>query len=420
MRDRFFKGLGVILSVLLVAVFSLLSLKPTSAENSRVITIYYDGKEQTVVTDAPTVGEVLNRADIKVSDDDLVEPGLKTLLSAPSYNVNIYRARPVTIIDGSDRRTIVTAHTSARQIAQDAGLDLRQEDETDLSRIDNFLAEDGVGLKLTIDRATPINLSLYGKQQVVLTQAATVSDFLKEKGVVLAKQDGVNLPLDTQLANNMSLEIWRDGVQTVTQDEEIGFTTEFIYDADEPVGYKELVESGVKGKKLVTYQIELRNGQEVSRTQIQSVEVEKPKKQVEIIGAKGQYTTPTENENITWDYLMAQGFSRVQTAGIMGNLMQEHKFNTSDTPNGIGIVQWTGSRRAALLVKPNPTNIYTQLDFLMEELNGKYASLRNAIKADSSADPTNVVVMFQNQFEKCGLCAEDKRIQYARNILASH
>lgn len=416
MRDRFVRGLGVFLSALLIAVFSFVPLKPTSAENSRVITVYYDGKEQTVVTDAVSVGEVLKRAAIEVGENDLVEPGLATLLSAPSYNVNIYRARPVTVVDGSQRRTVITPHSSARQIVQDAGIEMHDEDIAEISRIDDFLVDSSVGLKLTIDRATPLNMVLYGNAQQVRTQATTVGGLVQEKGLVLGAQDGTSLPLETPITPGMTLEVWRNGVQTITVEEEINFTTERVYDVDKPVSYKEITELGKKGKRAVTYEVELRNGQEVSRNKIQSVDLQQPVKQIEVVGAKGQFTTPLENENIVWEYLLAQGFTRVQTAGVMGNLRQESNFKTA----GDGIAQWTGARKAALYSKPNPTNIYTQLDFLMEELNGKYAGVRDAIKADSSPDPTNVVVIFQNKFEKCGICAESKRIQYARNILASH
>src|SRR5262249_41250097 len=45
-------------------------------------------------------------------------------------------------------------------------------------------------------------------------------------------------------------------------------------------------EAGVLGKKTVTYQIELRDGKEVSRTIIQSVVTVQPQAQTEIIGAK--------------------------------------------------------------------------------------------------------------------------------------
>jgi hypothetical protein len=98
----------------------------------------------------------------------------------------------------------------------------------------------------------------------------------------------------------------------------------------------------------------------------------------------------------------------------MGNLMQEHGFQTS----GDGLAQWTGGRKAALMAMPNPYNIYTQLDYLMIELNGGYYRVRDAIKASTTLESATII--FQNQFERCGVCREESRINFARNILASH
>lgn len=124
-------------------------------------------------------------------------------------------------------------------------------------------------------------------------------------------------------------------------------------------------------------------------------------------------TAPLDNETIIWNYLTAQGFSREQTAGIMGNLQQEHHFQTS----GDGLAQWIGNRKANLMARPNPYDINTQLDFLMEELNGPYIAVKQKIFASSLTDAT---LAFQNGFERCGLCMESNRLQYASDILGRH
>lgn len=260
------------------------------AENERVVTVYHDGIEQTVVTDAKTVAEALQRAHVSLNHYDTVEPAASTQLVAPAYSVNVYRARPVTVVDGYQRSTIMTSHTSAREIAKEAGLTLYDEDIATLSRIDDFVDEGGVGLKLSIQRATPITLVLYGKEAQIRTQAKTVGDLIKNKNIVLSAQDGTNVPLATAISADMRLEVWRNGVQTITTDEDIPFTTKQVRDTDHDVGYKQVQQAGVKGKKSVTYQIDMKNGQEISRTVIQSVVVQNPTEQVEVIGAKPGFT----------------------------------------------------------------------------------------------------------------------------------
>ena len=182
------------------------------------------------------------------------------------------------------------------------------------------------------------------------------------------------------------------------------------------MGYRSTKTPGVLGARSVTYEVTIQNGNEVGRTEIASITTKNPANQIDIVGAKyrGAYTSPSENEVISRNFLLANGFKREQTAGIMGNLMQEHRFNTT----GDGLAQWTGARKAALLARPDPYNIYTQLQFLMDELNGGYWRVRDEIRATNSV--ISAVQIFQNKFEKCGICAESNRIQYAFNILASH
>lgn len=123
-----------------------------------------------------------------------------------------------------------------------------------------------------------------------------------------------------------------------------------------------------------------------------------------------------DNETYVWNALIGAGYSRNQTAGIMGNLQQEHGFNT----DGDGLAQWLGNRKANLYAKANPNSIETQTAFLLEELDGPYAYVKALIKGTESVEQS--MLYFQNQYERCdpNYCMPGKRIQYAQAILAKH
>ena len=266
--------------------FSFAHPAPTHAENDRVITIYHDGIEQTVVTDASTIADALKRGGVNLGKYDAVEPSRDTQLVAPSYDVNVYRARPVTVVDGNNRHEIMSPHTSARQIAADAGVKLYDEDTYDLTRIDDFVTDGGVGLKMTIHRALPVTLNLYSKMLSVRTQSKTVGDLLHEKGIVLDVRDGTNPSASSPIAAGMTVQVYRDGVQTMTVEEGIAFPVRQIGDADRPVGYKAVQTPGILGAKQVTYEVTMKGGVEAGRTPIQSVVTRQPVTQVEVVGVK--------------------------------------------------------------------------------------------------------------------------------------
>lgn len=254
------------------------------ATKGRLITVYDRGTSKVILSNASTIGDALHNAGITLAKEDTVEPALAVKLVANEYNVNIYRARPVIVVDGNIREKIMTPYQTAQQIAASAGITLYAEDWTKISRVDNL--SEGAGLQLTITRATPITFVLYGQPTTIRTHATTISELLKEKKITLAANDTVSVPVDQAITANMSVELWRNGTQTANVTEAIPFDTQVINDADQPVGYSAVQTPGVNGSRTVTYQIEMKNGVEVSRTQIQSVDITKATSQIEVRGTK--------------------------------------------------------------------------------------------------------------------------------------
>lgn len=417
---RYYKiaSLALIVATGLVAMvlFVLPARAATKVSTSeRIITVHDSGSEKGFATKESTLRQAFKQVGITINSNDITEPGLDEPLVASSYEVNIYRARTVAIKDGATTKRVITAYRTAKQITEQIGLKLSESDTATLS-LSKDIVQDGAAEVLTIDWATPVNLTFYGKTISTSTRAKTVKQLLSEKRIIPTAEDTVVPAEGTPVTRGMSVQIWRNGKQTVTVDEDVAFTTRKVNDANRDMGYKEVQTAGVVGKKSVTYEIVMQNGVEVSRTAINSVVTTEPVEQVEVVGVKGKYTTPSENEQITWNFLISKGLTREQTAGIMGNLMQEHKFNTT----GDGLAQWTGGRQLnlRLLYPETYMTIQSQLDFMWFELTGGYSRALNAVRASTTVE--GAVQAFQNLYEGCGDCRESLRLQYAYNILASH
>ena len=284
---------------LLGAVFALLSIvfigqagasAKDTAHDGRLVTVHDRGQERVVLTHAQTVGDALKDAHIMVVKEDMVEPGIDEPLVASDYTVNIYRARPVIVVDGAVRQKVMTAAQTSEGIAKAAGVSLHDEDTTKLGSSTGTMMADGASVTLTIERATPVQLTLYGTVSTVYTKAKTVGDMLKKKAITLQKDDSLSVPATTPITEGMAIAVWRNGVQTATVEEAITFPTRQVQDADQPAGYRKVQTPGTKGRKNVTYEITMKNGVEVSRKMIQSVTLEEPKEQVEIVGAKSGFS----------------------------------------------------------------------------------------------------------------------------------
>ena len=282
-----------ILSIGILGVISFAYPAVTNAQSSveRVVTIHDGDKEKKgIVTKATTVQEVLKNARINLLAYDSVDPELDTELRDKTYQINIYRAHPVMVIDRVKKLQVMTPFETPRQIAKAAKIPLYDEDITRIERSNDILRSDGAGMQLVIDRATVFTLVLYGKPIEARTQQTTIQTMLDDKRIKLGPNDSLSLSSNTPITSGMKVEIWRNGKQTITQEEPIAFATEKIQDETQPIGYKQVKTPGVLGKKMVTYEVDMRNGQELSRREIQSVQTLAPQKQVEIVGAKGSFS----------------------------------------------------------------------------------------------------------------------------------
>lgn len=353
------------------------------AAGKRLITIHDNGQDRAILTEAPTLREAFKDAGINLDGNDLVEPGLDDKLVAANYEVNVYRARPVTIVDGAIRKRVMSPYRTASQIIEHAGMSLHDEDRTAMGIASNIVS-DGAGIELDIDRATPFTLVMYGKKTLAYTQGATVADMLREKGITLGANDTLSTAKSAPIRAGMTVELWRNGTQTFTQDEDIPFEVEQVQDMDHEVGYKKVQTPGVKGKRTVTYEIIMRNGVQVSRKEIQSVITKKPETQVEVVGVKANLP-PGSHE----DWMAAAGIAASDYGYV--NYIVSHEGGwepckvqggaidcTYDGYMGYGVVQATPGSKMASAGADWRTNPITQLQWATGYAVGRYGSWEGA------------------------------------------
>lgn len=138
------------------------------------------------------------------------------------------------------------------------------------------------------------------------------------------------------------------------------------------------------------------------------------------------------NARTAFNYFVAKGLTKIQAAGVVGNLMQESSVRPTAVEYGggpgRGIAQWSvggrfnsGSKSLTSYANARGANrwaLQTQLDFIWYELAtvGGYglADLRAATTINAA------VTAFQNKYEICGTCAQTKRLEYARQALADY
>ncbi len=115
-----------------------------------------------------------------------------------------------------------------------------------------------------------------GKKQTVTFTPCTVEELLQANGIVLGEEDTVTPSLETRLADDTDIRIVTVSYKTVTQKENVAFGVTSRDSARLEEGKKRIVRNGVNGTKEVTYQVELHDGEEITRTQISERVLTKP------------------------------------------------------------------------------------------------------------------------------------------------
>jgi uncharacterized protein YabE (DUF348 family) len=264
-------GLFVLLIAIGVAGYHIITIKEPTSRNDEVVIITHDHTQQIVPSDEPTVGALLNKLDLKLGAGDVVEPAPDTPIDQDDFRINIYRAVPVEIVDGSNKIFTFSAAATARSIAVQAGVQLYPQDYTSTVPVQNFVEQGAVGEQIVINRATPVELDLYGTEVTTRTHAETVGQLLTENNIHPKSTDVIEPSLTTPITNNLPIFIARKGVMIESQTVAIAMPVDTIDDSTLALGTSAVRQVGSPGQEVNTYQIDTENGQPVSQTLVQTV-----------------------------------------------------------------------------------------------------------------------------------------------------
>ncbi len=260
--------------------FSAFILSPSgqslNVNDTKIVIITDAGKQDTVPTKEPTVGALLHSLAITIHPGDVVEPNITTPITQDDFRINIYRGQPVEVVVGDQHTFAFSAATTPRAIAQQAGITVYPEDYVSVVPTGNFLTDQAIGERVVIDRAIPVNINIFGTQTVIRTHDNTVGELLADKHIVLGSGDSVVPDPSTAITTSTQIFLIHKGTQIITVTQSIPMTVQAIQDSSLAYGTSAVVQQGSNGTEVLTYQVNLQNGQPVSRTLLQTVVTQQP------------------------------------------------------------------------------------------------------------------------------------------------
>lgn len=271
---------GILLTVSVAGYF--IAIHDAPVRNTRVVIVSHDDVEQTVPSDEPTVGALVKKLGIVLGKGDVIEPALDTKINQDDFRINVYRAVPVKIVDEGRQTYTFSAATTPRAVARQTGATVYAEDRVTTEPVTNFLKQGAIGEQVIIERATPVNINLYGTPETLRTHATTVRELVEEKGIKLGRSDQVLPAPDTPITPNQQIFIAREGTKLESVNEPIPMPIETIEDPNLAYGTSAVRQQGSPGERVVTYQADADNPRQ--RTVIQSIVIREPVRHIVVRG----------------------------------------------------------------------------------------------------------------------------------------
>ena len=198
-------------------------------------------------------------------------------------------AKNTYLINDSGRVVIHTTYaTDPAEVLNEAGLELGEDD--------TFTTQPGLGVsEITVQRRQLITINHGGNVLDVVSYGETVESLLERLSLILASEDIVSVPLNSQTFDGLNITISRSVEVEESYTVVIPFETTYCDDPTLPKGEKVVLTEGVNGQLVYTDSVVYVGEEEISRTLISEEVMVQPVSAVIAVGT-GESVKPNRND----------------------------------------------------------------------------------------------------------------------------
>ncbi len=201
----------------------------------------------------------------------------------PTLTIEVKRATPITLQIGDQVETFTTQAETVAEALQEADISLYEGDDLTPSPQTPLTGEP---LQIELTRAEPLQIILPGKTIQTRTTAETVGAAISEAGLTLQGQD-YTIPEETDpIPEDRAIEIVRVEEKVILEQEPIDFSSELQPVSDLELDQRTIVEGGKYGIKASRVRVIYENGEEVSRIKEKEWTAKEPEPRVIGYGTK--------------------------------------------------------------------------------------------------------------------------------------
>jgi resuscitation-promoting factor RpfB len=255
----------------------------------KTVTLQLDGRRQRMQTHARTVGEMLERAGVKINPHDLLAPGRSSAL-ADGMAVKVVDAHEVTVVQGGKHQHLIVAAKRAKDVV--AALKTDGGDHELMSPAPLAPVHDGMVLEVK----APVSMTVVADGQtrkVTIPEGTTVAELLGRLGLTLGDDDRIEPAADAPLYADAEVVIRR--VTRTIEVRQVTVPPPVVErkTAELPVGKRRELRPGREGRLNVVETITLVDGVEESRVRDREIVVVSPQTRIVEVGTARLPSTPS-------------------------------------------------------------------------------------------------------------------------------
>lgn len=270
-------GIRVLSVVLFVSVIAFVLYHGTKTP----VTLTANGETSKLYTHATTVDELLSAQNIDITNYDKVSPSLSTKIDS-GMSIEWEQAKEVIISVNGNQSKVWTTENVVKNILEEANIEVTEHDLVS----QGLDTEVGADNKIDIQKAFQLTLVDGKKERQVWSTSTTVANFLKQQEIQLGESDRVDKNLEEVINPNDKIAVVRVEKVTDVVEESVDFAVERKNDSSLLKGKEKVVKEGKKGKVARTYNIVKENGKVVSKKVASEKIIEPPKTKVLSVGTK--------------------------------------------------------------------------------------------------------------------------------------
>ncbi|AWE05941.1 hypothetical protein DCE79_00280 [Lysinibacillus sp. 2017] len=270
-------GVRILSFVLFVSVIAFVLYHGTK----NPVSITANGETTEVYTHASTVEELLVAENIEITKYDKVTPSLSTKIDS-GMSIEWEQAKEVVISVDGNQSKVWTTENVVKNILEEANIEVTEQDLVSQS----LDTEVGADNKIDIQKAFQLTLVDGLEERQVWSTSTTVANFLNQQGIQLNESDRVDKNLEKVITPNEKIAVVRVEKVTDVVEESVDFAVEKKNDSSLLKGTEKLVAEGKKGKVERTYSTVKENGKVVSKSVTSEKVVQSPTTKVVAVGTK--------------------------------------------------------------------------------------------------------------------------------------